>query len=208
MEECKTFYQDIDVEYSGDLICKVIANMSRRYIGNKVLDVGAGNGALLKSINPKTKTGIDTAPKSYLVQKGDCSQMEFPDESFDTVFCTDVIEHLSDSTLALCLSEVYRVLKKGGYAIFTTNNKENLMQRMVHCPKCNYGFNVNGHCQSFTIERITKLLNKFEIIKIRTLNLGLIATFGWIAKLFYFLRLHKLKPVYRITSDMFIIVRK
>ena len=42
----------------------------------------------------------------------------FEDNSFETVICTEVLEHCFDPETIL--SEVYRVLKKGGVAYFTT----------------------------------------------------------------------------------------
>ncbi len=47
--------------------------------------------------------------------KMDIHQMPFTDDSFDVVFCNHVLEHVTDDLQAL--REIYRVLKKGGWAI-------------------------------------------------------------------------------------------
>jgi SAM-dependent methyltransferase len=47
--------------------------------------------------------------------KLDVHDMPFPDNSFDITFCNHVMEHVKDDIKAM--SEVYRVLKPGGFAI-------------------------------------------------------------------------------------------
>lgn len=45
----------------------------------------------------------------------DIKQMPFQDETFDVIICNHVLEHIKDDDLAL--KEIYRSLKKGGFAI-------------------------------------------------------------------------------------------
>lgn len=45
----------------------------------------------------------------------DIHQMPFSDGNFDVVICNHVLEHVADDILAM--KEIYRVLKKGGWAI-------------------------------------------------------------------------------------------
>ncbi len=42
--------------------------------------------------------------------------LNFPDEYFDLVTCINVLDHVEDAEK--CLSEIFRVLKKGGYFVF------------------------------------------------------------------------------------------
>ena len=48
--------------------------------------------------------------------KADICDLPFKDDSFDVVFCNHVLEHIEDDKKAM--SELYRVLKKGGLGIF------------------------------------------------------------------------------------------
>jgi len=217
VEENKRFYEGSpDHEYQGDLISQVVVEMASPYFGdrNRFLDVGAGTGALIKRFRRywdddfKHIEGIDIAPKDAVVRKGDCTNMNYPGKAFDCVFCTDVIEHLNDKDLRACISEIRRILKTGGLLILTTNNKENLNQRTICCPGCGRKFHAVGHCQSFDIDKVHRLLEGFTIKKYRELNLGFIATFGALARIFYALRLHKYRPVRRIISDLFIVAEK
>lgn len=47
----------------------------------------------------------------------DIQHLTFPDRSFDLCTSTDVLEHVSDDARAF--GEIYRVLKHGGYLVFT-----------------------------------------------------------------------------------------
>jgi SAM-dependent methyltransferase len=47
--------------------------------------------------------------------KMDITDIEFPDESFDVIYCSHVLEHVDDDRKAM--REFYRVLKTGGWAI-------------------------------------------------------------------------------------------
>ncbi len=47
--------------------------------------------------------------------KIDIEKIQFPGNSFDVIFCNHVLEHVEN--LPLALSELYRVLKPGGFAI-------------------------------------------------------------------------------------------
>ncbi len=48
--------------------------------------------------------------------KADICDLPFQNETFDVILCNHVLEHIPDDTKAM--SEMYRVLKKGGWGIF------------------------------------------------------------------------------------------
>jgi SAM-dependent methyltransferase len=60
---------------------------------------------------------------------GSAENLEFPDESFDIVLCSDVVEHLKNPEK--CFSEICRVLKSGGTAIITTPNPSSVMIKLA-----------------------------------------------------------------------------
>lgn len=45
----------------------------------------------------------------------DLTDMDFPDNEFDIIICNHVLEHIKDDNLAM--HEIYRTLRKGGFAI-------------------------------------------------------------------------------------------
>ena len=47
--------------------------------------------------------------------KMDITNIQYPDETFDVIYCSHVLEHVPDDKKAMC--EFYRVLKSDGWAI-------------------------------------------------------------------------------------------
>jgi SAM-dependent methyltransferase len=47
--------------------------------------------------------------------KMDVTDIHYPDESFDVIYCSHVLEHVQDDLRAM--REFYRVLKRGGWAV-------------------------------------------------------------------------------------------
>ena len=45
----------------------------------------------------------------------DITEMQFPDDSFDVIYCSHVLEHIPQDRKAM--AEMYRVLRKGGWAL-------------------------------------------------------------------------------------------
>ena len=56
--------------------------------------------------------------------KADILDLPFDDESFEVVFCNHVLEHIEEDQKAM--SELYRVMKKGGWGIFQVPMKNSL----------------------------------------------------------------------------------
>ena len=95
----------------------------------RVLDVGTSTGTnlrMLRALGFRRVTGIDCSEEAIAfchakglgpVQLGDICALPFPDDSFDLVLATDVIEHVDDDARAL--REVLRVLRPGGKALIT-----------------------------------------------------------------------------------------
>lgn len=184
-----------EITYKG--IFKLFRNEVKR--SNKILDVGAGNGFLLKKIYEqfgKKAVGIDLKPESDLVIKGDITSIPFESNYFDAVICTDVIEHLTDKTLNLGLNEICRVMKPLGKVIFTTLLEEDLEALACKCENCGQVFHRVGHIQTFTKE---ELINRFEntglkIDKIITTHMGAYSTYPFIIIPIKFLKLEFFLP--------------
>ena len=187
-ELIKKFWEEYEADFSGDVSSPEIVRLSKKYIGNKVLDVGAGSGALISLI--PDAAGLDLAPKHPRMIKGDISDMPFGDEVFDTLFATEILEHLDDKTLNKGLDEICRVLRVGGHLIITVPYKEDLRQNMVVCPKCDAKFHRWGHMQVFDEKRMREMLEEkgFEIVVNKVLPLGFMATHKFIKHFKCFLK--------------------
>ena len=129
------------LENVGDMALK---RRARRVIqqlelkkGDKVLDLGCGNGYypyLLSRIPLNLKiTGIDShlnaiedakrdvGEKNAKFIIGNAEKLPFPENSFDKIVMSEIIEHVRDDIMVL--KEARRVLKPGGILVLTTPNK-------------------------------------------------------------------------------------
>lgn len=100
---------------------KSLSYAIEKYAGGKVLDIGCGNKpyrSLFKE-NVTEYTGCDINQTELNSVDIICNALEIPlpDESFDTVLCTQVIEHIYDHKGLL--KEAGRLLKKGGIIILS-----------------------------------------------------------------------------------------
>jgi ubiquinone/menaquinone biosynthesis C-methylase UbiE len=109
---------------------------SRDYIKNKnVLDIGSWSGPFEKLIYGIAKkiTAVDIEDKALKVLKQNfpkikcvnayADKLPFKRDAYDVVTFWDVIEHLPIGYEARVLKEINRVLKKNGYLIMATVNK-------------------------------------------------------------------------------------
>lgn len=119
--------------------------------GKRVLEVGCGVGTNIRMLNKLLPAsmdvefqGVDISPKAIqeaaeyskkegirkaFFEVGKAEDLKYDAGVFDIVICTEVLEHLPGPKVAI--SEMYRVLKKGGCAIITTPNGTNVFRRLV-----------------------------------------------------------------------------
>jgi SAM-dependent methyltransferase len=104
---------------AGLSLLKALQPVVKEFCRGRVLDAGAGRGvykALLSSY-AKDYVGMDVVATDSTDVLGDIQRLPFSDGSFDTVFCSQVLEHVPEPALAL--AELGRVLKSGGYLILS-----------------------------------------------------------------------------------------
>ncbi|MCA9371656.1 methyltransferase domain-containing protein [Candidatus Woesebacteria bacterium] len=105
--------------------------------GSKVLDAGCGIGGDTKKLleHRLNVTGIDFSGamiakaheliKEATFKKMDVMSLDFSDESFDGVWCSKILSHISIKKVGKAIDELARVLKKGGilcYAVLVDHN--------------------------------------------------------------------------------------
>lgn len=94
-----------------------------KLLSGRVLDVGCGKSPYRSVLTSVAEyVGMDVFDSRYdKLQVGvwfDGSEFPLQDGSFDSVLCTEVLEHVPDPRLHV--SEAARVLKKGGRILLTT----------------------------------------------------------------------------------------
>src|SRR5207237_10531335 len=88
-----------------------------RGVTGRMLDVGCGDKPYAQWLTSAAEhVGLDVYPGSQVdvvVQPGET--WPFPDESFDALLCTQVLEHVAD--LGHVVGEIHRVLRAGALLI-------------------------------------------------------------------------------------------
>jgi len=162
-----------------------------------VLDAGCGHGYTLAWIHSPYSQyiGVEINSNSVRLAKqrlegksnvnifeGDITNLQFPSDTFDTVICTEVLEHLPNPELAL--QEINRVLKSGG-RIITTVPFEYLLVgiRLIlwpHFKMKGEGIFEKTHLHFFTKTSFRRLMEKYFIIEqVKRVEFGLrIMTIG------------------------------
>jgi len=80
----------------------------------------------IRSLKPAEYIMGDLFPNNPEYKKIDVTQIPFEDNSVDILICNHVLEHVPDYKKAM--GEIYRVLRKGGFAILQTPYSELLNQ--------------------------------------------------------------------------------
>jgi len=115
---------EASINSSSYLVYKYLFRDLKKVIGlyaaGKILDVGCGNKPYLNYFtNFESYTGCDVVQSSEFLVDVICpaTDLQFESNQFDTVFSTQVLEHVNDHQAAF--GEISRVIKPGGYFIFS-----------------------------------------------------------------------------------------
>lgn len=113
-----------NVEYLNQLRAEEISRIVRYFPSHsRILEVGAGTGQQAQELVSRgfTVEAIELAGSNYAkarvfpITDFDGRRIPFPDASFDIVFSSNVLEHISD--LAQMHKEIARVLRPSGRAV-------------------------------------------------------------------------------------------
>jgi len=142
----------------------------QKYASGKLLDIGCGEKPYAAMIKPYVTEhiGLDQQNTLHDISKidlfGTVYEIPVEDKHFDVVVCTAVLEHLEEPDKAI--KEANRVLKRGGYAIYTVP----LFWHLHEQPRDFYRYTKYGLMYLFK-------KNLFEIVELKALS-GFWVTFG------------------------------
>lgn len=172
-------------DYFGRLIAPYLIRSMRKYIRFPLLDAGAGEGSMIREIirkYPKQRRaiyGLDLVPFPDLnIQGGDLQKLPWQSDMFQTILCTEVLEHLENTILTNTLAELYRVLQPSGYLICTFPYDEDVQRQTFTCPHCGESFHKYGHVRSWhTPDSVRDMFTRarFRVEYFDILPLGAIA---------------------------------
>ncbi len=143
-----------------------MADVISPYIGDRVLEIGAGIGNMSMRLMPRTiywATDVNThyldylsslrATRPYLsvayIDAADAQTYPSAGSTFDTVVCLNVVEHIQDDEGAL--RNIRRLLAEGGRAVILVPFGPGLYGTLDE---------VLGHCRRYTEEQLTAVAVK------------------------------------------------
>ncbi len=136
LDQTKENYNRISQEFSNtrSFVWKELEPLAK-YItkGDKLLDLGCGNGRMLQIFKDIEYYGIDNSKNLIEIakekypeadfQEGDVLNIPFPESSFDKIYSIAVLHHIPSKELRIrFFKEAKRVLKPNGFFILTVWN--------------------------------------------------------------------------------------
>jgi SAM-dependent methyltransferase len=92
---------------------------------------------------------------------GDLTKLSYPDQSFDVVLCSEVLEHIP--ALEKAVSEIKRVTRHA--IVIGVPYKQDIRIGRATCAKCGNVSPPWGHVNAFDEARIAELFQPFRIVK-------------------------------------------
>ena len=132
-----------------------------------ILDAGARDGyfSLLLAERFQSVTALDlTRPEvdheRIVCVLGDLTHLDFPDNSFDVVFCSEVLEHIP--ALQKACSEIVRVTRHT--AIIGVPYRQDIRFGRVTCSSCGQIGPPWGHVNSFDEAKLERLFSPLKLV--------------------------------------------
>ncbi|MBN2460660.1 MAG: methyltransferase domain-containing protein [Candidatus Cloacimonetes bacterium] len=184
-----TMYNIEQRSRKADKVLAVLATEIKDLSNMSLLDIGCSTGIMTAKYGEKfsrvtgvdiDKPAIEHAINTYSAENvrfclKDGMETLFDSTSFDVVICTHIYEHVPDSRKLL--TEIYRLLKPGGYCYFVAANRFTFLEGHYHLPFLSVVPKTVAHLylkmtgkgkyyyeKHLTYWKLKKLVSEFEII--------------------------------------------
>ena len=154
--------------------CKYAKQFSQK---KRVLDLCCGTGwtanelanvaKVVKAVD-YSKVSIEKAKKEFqnenlFFEQMNALNLNYPDSSFDTVVSMEAIEHFTENDGKVFLSEVYRVLKKGGYFVGSTPQVETKNPLKILAMKKIDPYHLHLYSKKMLEKSLSAIFNRVEV---------------------------------------------
>lgn len=136
--------------------------------GGVALDAGAWDGHLARRLADRYDrvVALDlTAPtvdhERVECVRGDITALDYPDDSFDLVLCTEVLEHVPADRLTAACAELARVARRD--VIIGVPFRQDLRLGQTTCRGCGRRNPPWGHVNSFSLEKLRGLFGGLRV---------------------------------------------
>lgn len=158
-------------EYRGRKILNLLAGKN-----GKVLDIGGGKNNLFFKFNDYTSIDIrnyEGVNNIILMDMNEVGQLPFPDNSFDVVLATEVLEHLfRPDKMSI---EINRIAREDSLIIISLPNETAYGCRFgfLFGKVLNEGFNLYSHKYLFDVKKAEHFVKEnFNVLEVRYALMG------------------------------------
>ncbi len=146
--------------------------------GKKILDIGCGYGRFLfecydkglechgidfsKNMIEKGRQLAEISGKKITFYHDSIKNFNFPDNSFDYIWCYGVTSYLSLYELKLLLQKISKILKPAGSAFLEFRNKWHIMAIFTEFLLTFRAPDISGTRKSYSIPQIKKIITPFN----------------------------------------------
>jgi len=139
----------------------------------ELLEVGARDGRVTRALLPHARhiVALDLRAPAIDLDRvspvaGDATALPFPDRSFDTVICTEVLEHIPGDGLQRACAELARVTR--GRLLVTVPFEQDLAVGATRCGRCGTVNPPWGHVNRFTRDALLALFPTLSPVEVGT----------------------------------------
>ncbi len=137
-------------------------------VAKKALDIGARDGYFSKLLASHYDSVVALDLEKPLLNcakvtcvKGNATQLAFPDDNFDLIFCAEVLEHIPTNLLEQACKELSRVSRD--YILIGVPYKQDIRVGRTTCYACGKKNPPWGHVNTFSEQRLASLFPDYTI---------------------------------------------